>query len=184
MTSTSPRPRAGAQECRAQGRSRHAGMGNAADPEEAGAGRRARYGADFGRTHERHQLRRLHPPRRAGELRRRPAGIRADWRDRGRRRHAASTCMSATRSSPAGAPPGSRRRRATRGYGAMFSAHIGQADEGCDFDFLAGTQPTAEPEIHLKRAHEQCGVRRRVSRIGLSPGTTSYAHLGLVKKAS
>jgi len=35
-----------------------------------------------------------------------------------------------------------------RGYGAMFSAHIGQADEGCDFDFLAGTQQTAEPEIH------------------------------------
>ena len=38
--------------------------------------------------------------------------------------------------------------RYARGYGAMFSAHIGQADEGCDFDFLAGTQPTAEPEIH------------------------------------
>jgi dihydroxyacid dehydratase/phosphogluconate dehydratase len=35
-----------------------------------------------------------------------------------------------------------------RGYGAMFSAHIGQADEGCDFDFLAGTEPTVEPEIH------------------------------------
>jgi dihydroxyacid dehydratase/phosphogluconate dehydratase len=35
-----------------------------------------------------------------------------------------------------------------RGYGAMFSQHIGQADEGCDFDFLAGTAPTAEPEIH------------------------------------
>jgi dihydroxyacid dehydratase/phosphogluconate dehydratase len=35
-----------------------------------------------------------------------------------------------------------------RGYGAMFSAHIGQADEGCDFDFLAGTQQIAEPEIH------------------------------------
>jgi dihydroxy-acid dehydratase len=35
-----------------------------------------------------------------------------------------------------------------RGYGAMFSTHIGQADEGCDFDFLAGTAPTAEPEIH------------------------------------
>jgi dihydroxy-acid dehydratase len=30
----------------------------------------------------------------------------------------------------------------------MFSAHIGQADEGCDFDFLAGTAPTPEPEIH------------------------------------
>jgi dihydroxyacid dehydratase/phosphogluconate dehydratase len=35
-----------------------------------------------------------------------------------------------------------------RGYGAMFSAHIGQADEGCDFDFLAGTEQVAEPEIH------------------------------------
>jgi dihydroxy-acid dehydratase len=35
-----------------------------------------------------------------------------------------------------------------RGYGAMFSEHIGQADEGCDFDFLRGTAPTAEPEIH------------------------------------
>jgi dihydroxy-acid dehydratase len=38
--------------------------------------------------------------------------------------------------------------RYARGYGAMFSAHIGQADEGCDFDFLAGTAPIAEPEIH------------------------------------
>jgi dihydroxy-acid dehydratase len=35
-----------------------------------------------------------------------------------------------------------------RGYGAMYSEHIGQADEGCDFDFLAGTARTAEPEIH------------------------------------
>ena len=26
--------------------------------------------------------------------------------------------------------------------------HIGQADEGCDFDFLQGTAPIAEPEIH------------------------------------
>ena len=38
--------------------------------------------------------------------------------------------------------------RYARGYGAMFSQHIGQADEGCDFDFLEGTAPTAEPEIH------------------------------------
>ena len=35
-----------------------------------------------------------------------------------------------------------------RGYGAMFSTHIGQADEGCDFDFLAGRGQIAEPEIH------------------------------------
>jgi dihydroxy-acid dehydratase len=38
--------------------------------------------------------------------------------------------------------------RYARGYGAMYSAHIGQADEGCDFDFLQGRAPTAEPEIH------------------------------------
>jgi dihydroxy-acid dehydratase len=38
--------------------------------------------------------------------------------------------------------------RFARGYGAMFSEHIGQADEGCDFDFLEGTARTAEPEIH------------------------------------
>jgi dihydroxy-acid dehydratase len=38
--------------------------------------------------------------------------------------------------------------RFVRGYGAMFSEHIGQADEGCDFDFLQGTARTAEPEIH------------------------------------
>src|SRR5215475_12574392 len=35
-----------------------------------------------------------------------------------------------------------------RGYGAMFSAHIGQADEGCDFDFLQAGAAIPEPEIH------------------------------------
>jgi dihydroxy-acid dehydratase len=38
--------------------------------------------------------------------------------------------------------------RYPRGYGAMYSAHIGQADEGCDFDFLAGNGGIPEPEIH------------------------------------
>jgi dihydroxy-acid dehydratase len=38
--------------------------------------------------------------------------------------------------------------RYPRGYGAMFSEHIGQADEGCDFDFLAPLGPVPEPEIH------------------------------------
>jgi dihydroxy-acid dehydratase len=38
--------------------------------------------------------------------------------------------------------------RYPRGYGAMYSAHIKQADEGCDFDFLEGTAAIAEPEIH------------------------------------
>ncbi|HEY5900376.1 MAG TPA: L-arabinonate dehydratase [Burkholderiales bacterium] len=35
-----------------------------------------------------------------------------------------------------------------RGYGAIFSRHIRQADQGCDFDFLEGTAAIAEPEIH------------------------------------
>jgi dihydroxy-acid dehydratase len=38
--------------------------------------------------------------------------------------------------------------RYPRGYGAMYSAHIGQADEGCDFDFLLAGGAIAEPEIH------------------------------------
>ena len=33
-------------------------------------------------------------------------------------------------------------------YGALFSKHITQANEGCDFDFLEGTEPTPDSEIH------------------------------------
>jgi dihydroxy-acid dehydratase len=35
-----------------------------------------------------------------------------------------------------------------RGYGRIFATHIQQAHEGCDFDFLLGTEPLPEPEIH------------------------------------
>jgi dihydroxy-acid dehydratase len=38
--------------------------------------------------------------------------------------------------------------RYPRGYGALYSQHIGQADEGCDFDFLAPLGTIPEPEIH------------------------------------
>ncbi len=47
-----------------------------------------------------------------------------------------------------------RRRRAAwqqpppryaRGYGALCAQHMRQANEGCDFDFLEGTQPTPDP---------------------------------------
>ncbi len=38
--------------------------------------------------------------------------------------------------------------RYERGYGSMFARHIKQANEGCDFDFLEGTAPTPDPEIH------------------------------------
>jgi dihydroxy-acid dehydratase len=35
-----------------------------------------------------------------------------------------------------------------RGYGKLYMRHISQANEGCDFDFLEGTAPIPEPEIH------------------------------------
>jgi dihydroxy-acid dehydratase len=35
-----------------------------------------------------------------------------------------------------------------RGYGALFSRHITQANHGCDFDFLEGTTAIPEPQIH------------------------------------
>jgi len=38
--------------------------------------------------------------------------------------------------------------RYSRGYGALYHERVTQAHEGCDFDFLEGTDPTAEPEIH------------------------------------
>jgi len=38
--------------------------------------------------------------------------------------------------------------RYPRGYGALFSDHIGQADDGCDFDFLSRPGKVPEPEIH------------------------------------
>jgi dihydroxy-acid dehydratase len=35
-----------------------------------------------------------------------------------------------------------------RGYGKLFLEHVKQANQGCDFDFLEGTDPIPEPEIH------------------------------------
>jgi dihydroxy-acid dehydratase len=35
-----------------------------------------------------------------------------------------------------------------RGFGAIYAAHITQADRGCDFDILEGNAPTPDPEIH------------------------------------
>jgi dihydroxy-acid dehydratase len=35
-----------------------------------------------------------------------------------------------------------------RGFGRMYAAHVTQANRGCDFDFLEGTAPIADPEIH------------------------------------
>jgi len=38
--------------------------------------------------------------------------------------------------------------RFERGYGAIFAAHVRQANEGCDFDVLEGSVRLPEPEIH------------------------------------
>ena len=112
------------------------------------SGRRARHAAHLGRPHVRHELRRLHPARVAGELRRRAAGAGADRRrDRGRRGQApaAPACLGR------GAGPAPRQAwmppapRYERGYGRMFQEHIGQADDGCDFDFLEQAPPCPSP---------------------------------------
>lgn len=39
------------------------------------------------------------------------------------------------------------RERWTRGYHKLFSQHVTQANQGCDFDFLHGQSPGAEPDI-------------------------------------
>jgi len=36
----------------------------------------------------------------------------------------------------------------TRGYGAIFSSHVTQANKGCDFDFLHHGAPTPDPDTH------------------------------------
>jgi dihydroxy-acid dehydratase len=38
--------------------------------------------------------------------------------------------------------------RYTRGYGAIFSQHVTQANEGCDFKVLADRSPVPEPDIY------------------------------------
>jgi dihydroxyacid dehydratase/phosphogluconate dehydratase len=35
-----------------------------------------------------------------------------------------------------------------RGYGALYTERVTQANLGCDFDFLHSGEPTPEPEIH------------------------------------
>ena len=41
-----------------------------------------------------------------------------------------------------------QQRPEKRGYVKLHAAHVTQADQGCDYDFLEGTDPIPEPEIH------------------------------------
>ncbi len=38
--------------------------------------------------------------------------------------------------------------RYDRSFAALFQRHVGQAHEGCDFDFLAAGPPVPEPPIY------------------------------------
>ena len=146
------RSRADPAQCRTAGRAGHAGMGHAADPDQAREAGRARHGAAVGRAHERHQLWRLHPACVAGILYRRAAGAGEERRQdhaRRRRPHHQPRCLGGgtgktpRRLEAAGA-------RFERGYGWMFTRHIKQANEGCDFDFLETGfgAPVGEPSIY------------------------------------
>ena len=136
-----------------QGGPGHARVGHAADPDQAREAGRARHGAHLRRAHVRHQLWRLHPACGAGGLRRRAAGAGRDRRHRitvdvpARTIHMQVSEAELARRRAA-LPP--QQPRYERGYGWMFSRHIKQANEGCDFDFLETGfgKPVGEPSIY------------------------------------
>ena len=139
---------AAAEERRTAGRARDAGVGTAADPEEALEGRRPRHGAHLRRAHERHFIRRVRASRRAGVVRRRTAGVRARRRsDRARRRGAETRAQ------------GERRRaceaaRGMEGAGAQILARLRRA--------LPAAHHAGEPGLRLRfprghRAHARSG---------------------------
>ena len=142
---------AGAAERRTARRPGHARVGHAADPEEAAGAGRPRHGARLRRADERHQLRRLRAARRARsrssaarsrfvrdgdiielDVPARRLSLRVDDEELARRREQRR-------------PPAPHTRAAS---GMLYSQHVTQADRGCDFDFLEGTAPIADPEIH------------------------------------
>ena len=49
---------------------------------------------------------------------------------------------------PAGRHPLPPPRRFERGYGALYSEQVTQADKGCDFEFLARPGRNPEPDPH------------------------------------
>ena len=98
----------------------NAGVGHAADPEEAPGARGPRHGPDLRRADERHGVRRVCAARGTGVLRRRSAGVRARRRpDRARRRRASpAPCACPTTSWHGGVPDGSRARSRIRAASA------------------------------------------------------------------
>ena len=80
-----------------------------------------------------------------------PLALRPRRRRHRARRPRAPPVAAGVRRGAGGAPRGSGSRARSpipRGYGHLYARHVTQADKGCDFDFLEGTAPIAEPEIH------------------------------------
>ena len=69
--------------------------------------------------------------------------IEVDVRSRRIQLHVSDEEMARRRAAWKPLPP-----RYERGYGRMYQEHTGQADDGCDFDFLEAGAQVAEPEIH------------------------------------
>ena len=97
------------------------------------------------------ELRGLRPARGARVVRGRAAGLRARRRrDRARRAGAGASTLRVSDEELGRRRAGWKPREVAypRGYGRLYARHVTQADKGCDFDFLEGTAPIAEPEIH------------------------------------
>ena len=105
------RSRVDPAQCRTAGRSGHAGMGHAADTDEAGEAGRARHGAAVRLSDEWNQLRCLHPARLTRIVHWWPSGASPQWRSD----HARCRCAyHQSRSFRSGAGKAPRRMEATR----------------------------------------------------------------------
>ena len=121
------------------GRTRHARVGPRARSGAARGGRRRRHGAGHRWAHERHgvwHLRAARDPRGGDRRPARTGARRRPGRARRARRDARPRGLG-RRAGRARGRGGSRRARPhLRGWPALYQAHVTQADQGCDFDFL------------------------------------------------
>ena len=148
---------------RAGGRAGHAGMGPAADPEEAPGQGRARHGAGFGRADERHELRRLCPACRPGIVCRRTARPGARRR-RDRARHSRPPPLAERERRGAGAaaaPPGESLRPAMSGAMAGCSRSMSaRRTKAATSIFSSAARPRPTPKSTRAR-RRPCKAQRR-----------------------
>ena len=158
----SARRRAGAAQCRAEGRAGHAGGRLHPDPAASWRGGREGHGAHLRRAHERHRVRhhraahRRRNPRSAGRSRWCAPAIACGSTPR----RGGSTCWWMTpnwrRAAPHGTPPPPP-PGAERGYLSLFLQQVLQADEGCDFAFCRPRNELQGEKVRRSRAHSATG---------------------------